>query len=166
MLKLLGLSRTEEPTLPDDQLSPTSALKRGRAVLQAQAGIPTTADGLAYDPVQRLLAVSADQARLHVVWQVQQLQYLTPTVMHPAGQYPGWPHQGAGPGGRGGVASQCPAGPSTNQAAAVCPKQRWHCALGSGVCDSSVQMPFEMSLCMLGHRPVCADSAHQAALEC
>lgn len=57
MLKLFGISREPEPVLPDDTLSPTSHLLRGRSVFQAQAGIPTTADGLAYDPVQRLLAV-------------------------------------------------------------------------------------------------------------
>lgn len=61
MLKLFGLSREPEPTLPDDCLSPSCHLLRGRAVFQAQAGIPATADGLAYDPVQRLLAVSVLQ---------------------------------------------------------------------------------------------------------
>lgn len=62
MLKLfgsLGLHKEPEPHLPDDTLSPTSHLLRGKAVLQGQAGVPTTADALAYDPVQRLLAVSA-----------------------------------------------------------------------------------------------------------
>ena len=58
MLKLLGIQRGEEVVLPDDTMAPTQALKRGRAVYQSQAGIPTTADALAYDPVQRLLAVS------------------------------------------------------------------------------------------------------------
>ena len=59
MLKLFGVNRDPEPTLPDDSLSPTSHLLRGRAVFQCQAGLPQESDGLAYDPVQRLLAVSS-----------------------------------------------------------------------------------------------------------
>jgi hypothetical protein len=58
MLKLFGINRDPEPVLPDDTLSPASHLLRGKTVFQTQAGIPTSADGLAYDPVQRLLAVS------------------------------------------------------------------------------------------------------------
>lgn len=58
MLKLLGIQRGEEVVLPDDLMIPTQSLKRGRSVYQSQAGIPATADSLAYDPVQRLLAVS------------------------------------------------------------------------------------------------------------
>jgi hypothetical protein len=64
MLKLLGISREAEPQLPNDQLEPNYQLKRGKSVFQAQAGIPSTADGLAYDPVQRLLAVRTSHPRM------------------------------------------------------------------------------------------------------
>jgi hypothetical protein len=60
MLKLLGLGRDEDAQLPaEDALCPAAHLKRGRAVFQAHAGAPYQADALAYEPVQRLLAVRA-----------------------------------------------------------------------------------------------------------
>lgn len=60
MFKFLGLNRSEEVQLPvEDALRPTVQLLRGRAVFQAQAGVPSTADALAYEPIQRLLAVSS-----------------------------------------------------------------------------------------------------------
>jgi len=54
MLRFLGITR--EQHLPPDKLG-VHNLVAGRAVFQAHSGIPDTADGLAYEPVQHLLAV-------------------------------------------------------------------------------------------------------------
>ncbi|KAF8064591.1 hypothetical protein HT031_003392 [Scenedesmus sp. PABB004] len=54
MLRLLGIA---DEALPPDRLR-VQQLAQGRAVFQAQAGVPEAADALAYEPTQRLLAVS------------------------------------------------------------------------------------------------------------
>jgi hypothetical protein len=45
--------------LPPDKLE-LRHLAIGKAALQAMSGLPTTADGCAYDPIQRLLAVCGE----------------------------------------------------------------------------------------------------------
>lgn len=55
MLKLFGLSPGDKP-LPRDKLQ-VQHLVAGKQVFTAQSGVPYTADSLAYDAVQRLLAV-------------------------------------------------------------------------------------------------------------
>jgi hypothetical protein len=44
-------------SLPEDRLKPKDLTPLAEC-LQAQSGIPATADACAYDPIQRLLAVS------------------------------------------------------------------------------------------------------------
>lgn len=56
MLKWFGVPSGDKP-LPPDKLQ-VQHLVAGRQVFTAESGVPSTADSLAYDPVQRLLAVS------------------------------------------------------------------------------------------------------------
>lgn len=58
MLKFLGLSWDGEGArpLPPDRLQ-VKHLTSGKPVFQAHSGVPVTSDSLAYEPVQRLLAV-------------------------------------------------------------------------------------------------------------
>ncbi len=56
MLRLFNLACEDTP-LPKDRLQ-VENLVSGKALLQAQSGIPFSSDSLAYEPVQRLLAVS------------------------------------------------------------------------------------------------------------
>lgn len=58
---LLGLFGSPAPRPPADRLR-IAQLADGRALLQATSGAPPGADALAYEPTQRLLAVSAPQA--------------------------------------------------------------------------------------------------------
>lgn len=138
MLKLfgsLGLHKEAEPHLPNCTLTPTSHLLRGKAVLQGQAGVPTTADGLAYDPVQRLLAVSAAAQAAADLWRRragQPAHDCPPSPLRAAGQHQRWPRQSFGAGRRRGAAGQCPVGPCTHTAAAVCPQQGGTRAAGPG----------------------------------
>jgi hypothetical protein len=66
MLRWLGLSRDDGANkLPRDSLA-VQHLVSGKPVFQAHSGVPYSADSLAYEPVQRLLAVRGPS------WLVQQ----------------------------------------------------------------------------------------------
>lgn len=125
MLKLLGINREAEPQLPNDQLEPTRQLKRGKSVLEAQAGIPSTADGLAYDPVQRLLAVSTSHLFMSCLCLGVNLAKHKQLPAVAAGQHQRWQSQSTGARRGGGAAFQCTDRPSAYQTAPVCPQQRW-----------------------------------------
>jgi hypothetical protein len=57
MFKWLGLARDDGSNkLPRDTLA-VQHLVSGKPVFQAHSGVPFSADSLAYEPVQRLLAV-------------------------------------------------------------------------------------------------------------
>lgn len=57
MLRWLGLARDDGGNkLPRDSLA-VQHLVSGKPVFQAHSGVPFNADSLAYEPVQRLLAV-------------------------------------------------------------------------------------------------------------
>lgn len=133
MLKLFGISRDPEPVLPDDTLSPTSHLLRGKTVFQTQAGIPTSADGLAYDPVQRLLAVSIAPGTMSC--RAQEAMSNCKCCCD-AGQHKRWPHQSAGPRRGGRTAYQHPSRTSTNTTTAVRAEQGRASEAGPGVLDS------------------------------
>eukprot|EP00879_Flechtneria_rotunda_P011333 GHRR01011838.1.p1 GENE.GHRR01011838.1~~GHRR01011838.1.p1 ORF type:complete len:1352 (+),score=605.93 GHRR01011838.1:400-4455(+) len=67
MLQLLGLkSNDSSKALPKDRLQ-VQHLVAGKAVLQAQSGLPASSDSLDYDPVQRLLAVGTQDGRIQVI---------------------------------------------------------------------------------------------------
>jgi hypothetical protein len=112
--------------LPQDRLQPKDLTPLAEC-LQAQSGLPATADACAYDPIQRLLAVSV--LSLHKPWEgFRHRVGLTAAAARPAaGVYIRWAGQGHWQGWRG-AHPVCPPQccPAAYQAAHVPVQPRCH----------------------------------------